>query len=515
MLGRSMRRLWAILALLVSQAIAGGQELPGDLRRLMEEPRFKHAHWGLLVVDQETMEPLMEWNADKLFVPASTTKLYSVACAMEELGADYQFRTRVYQSGRREGDQLIGNLILVASGDPSMGGRTTKEGRVAFANTDHTYANGVNDAELTATDPLAGIRDLAKQIRTQGIVRLRGDVWIDDRLFEKAESTGSGPSQLTPIMINDNVIDITIEPAKAGEPCRLTTRPPTKALVIENGMRTVAAGEAMETWITPLGGGKVHIHGKLPEGHKPVVRIWEVPNASSFARTLLIETLESEGVIVDAAAASDHPTVTLPSSYEGLPLVAELVSPPFSEFAKLTLKVSHNLHASTLPLIVASRHSERTLRAGLRRQQEFLGKAGVEVDTISFGGGAGGSRADYVTPRATVQLLKYMTTRTSFAAYHEALPRLGVDGTLAKSLDADSPARDRVFAKTGTLSWENVMNGGSLLTSKALAGYMESSRGRKLLFATFVNNVHLRGGLEARSVGKDLGKVAEIVYKTL
>jgi D-alanyl-D-alanine carboxypeptidase/D-alanyl-D-alanine-endopeptidase (penicillin-binding protein 4) len=108
-----------------------------------------------------------------------------------------------------------------------------------------------------------------------------------------------------------------------------------------------------------------------------------------------------------------------------------------------------------------------------------------------------------------------VTAQPYFPAYRSALPRLGVDGTLAKSLDPDSPARDRVFAKTGTLSWENVMNGGSLLTSKALAGYLESSRGRKLLFAVFVNNVHLRGGLEARSIGKDLGKVAEIVHKSL
>ena len=126
---------------LVFQALLVAQTLPDDLRALMNEPRFKQAHWGLLVVDQETTETLMEWNADKLFVPASTTKLYSVACAMEELGADHRFITRVYQAGRRDGDQLIGNLVLLASGDPSLGGRTTQEGLIAFTNNDHTYAD--------------------------------------------------------------------------------------------------------------------------------------------------------------------------------------------------------------------------------------------------------------------------------------------------------------------------------------------------------------------------------------
>ena len=40
---------------------------------------------------------------------------------------------------------------------------------------------------------------------------------IDDRLFERAEGTGSGPSQLTPIVINDNLLDFVITPGKAGE----------------------------------------------------------------------------------------------------------------------------------------------------------------------------------------------------------------------------------------------------------------------------------------------------------
>ena len=53
----------------------------------------------------------------------------------------------------------------------------------------------------------------------------------------------------------------------------------------------------------------------------------------------------------------------------------------------------------------------------------------------------GGDRADYVTPRATVALLRYMATRPDFQVYFEALPVLGVDGTLASSVKADSPAR--------------------------------------------------------------------------
>ena len=46
---------------------------------------------------------------------------------------------------------------------------------------------------------------------------MTGDVLIDDRLFESAESTGSGPRRVSPIVINDNVVDVLVEPATTPE----------------------------------------------------------------------------------------------------------------------------------------------------------------------------------------------------------------------------------------------------------------------------------------------------------
>jgi D-alanyl-D-alanine carboxypeptidase/D-alanyl-D-alanine-endopeptidase (penicillin-binding protein 4) len=166
-----------------------------------------------------------------------------------------------------------------------------------------------------------------------------------------------------------------------------------------------------------------------------------------------------------------------------------------------------------LPLLVAAKQGKRTLADGLRLQHDFLARAGVEVETISFGGGAGGSRADYTTPRATVQLLRYMSTRPDFEVYFSALPVLGVDGTLATHVSSNSPARGKVQAKTGTLFWTNVMNGRELLTSKALAGYMTTSGGRRLALALYVNNVHLASSEETTRIGQTLGRLCEIAYE--
>jgi D-alanyl-D-alanine carboxypeptidase/D-alanyl-D-alanine-endopeptidase (penicillin-binding protein 4) len=174
--------------------------------------------------------------------------------------------------------------------------------------------------------------------------------------------------------------------------------------------------------------------------------------------------------------------------------------------------VSHNLHASTLPLLTAVAGGKRTVADGMKAERDFLARAGVDLGGVSFGGGAGGSRADYVTPAATVQLLRYMATRPDFAVYERALPILGIDGTLAKSCPPGSPVKGKVFAKTGTLVWNNLLEDRGLLTSKALAGYLDTSGGKRLAFAAFVNGVHLKDGLDTKRLGSDLGQLCEIVH---
>ncbi|RPI81885.1 MAG: D-alanyl-D-alanine carboxypeptidase/D-alanyl-D-alanine-endopeptidase, partial [Planctomycetaceae bacterium] len=264
-----------------------------------------------------------------------------------------------------------------------------------------------------------------------------------------------------------------------------------------------------------VGPNDLVLSGRIPQGHKPLLRVYEVPNAAAFTRSLLIEALERAGVTVDASPLGAQSTANLAQTSaetSRLPQVAELASPPFAESARLILKVSHNLHASTLPLLIAAKHQKRTLAEGLALQHDVLAKLGVEVDTISFGGGAGGSQADCVTPRATVQLLRSMRKHPAAMAYREALPVLGVDGTLAESAPADSPARGKVQAKTGTYFWENTMNKRFLLTSKALAGYITTAQNRELAFALFVNRAHIEKPSETVNAGKALGRIAEAIY---
>ena len=79
-----------------------------------------------------------------------------------------------------------------------MGGRTGADGALLFKDDDHTYAGGNPRSDIVQADPLAGLDHLAREVRAAGIKHLTGEVIVDDRLFEAAESTGSGPSPALP-----------------------------------------------------------------------------------------------------------------------------------------------------------------------------------------------------------------------------------------------------------------------------------------------------------------------------
>jgi D-alanyl-D-alanine carboxypeptidase/D-alanyl-D-alanine-endopeptidase (penicillin-binding protein 4) len=257
------------------------------------------------------------------------------------------------------------------------------------------------------------------------------------------------------------------------------------------------------------------LRGQIPVKGKPLLRIFSVAEPAEFARALFIETLRREGIRVLANPLAT-PAAALPEkeAYSKLIRVAQFVSPPFHEVVKVTLKVSHNLYASTLPLLVAAKNGRQTLTEGLQWQGKFLAGLGIDVKTISFGGGAGGAPADAVTPRATVQLLLAMAKRPDYEVYHAAFPVLGVDGTLADAVPAGSSAKGYVQAKTGTMLWQDLMNDRALVTSKALAGTMTTAKGRPLTLALYVNGVPLPKGVTPAREGKVLGRLCEIIYES-
>lgn len=506
----------AFVAVLLVAPVHADDGLAAKIDAVLNGPNYKHSRWGILVVDNESGRVVYEHNPDQLFAPASVTKLYTCAAALCALGADHCFETPVYRRGELTDGRLHGDLILVGRGDLTLGGRADASGKLLFKDHDHIYADWLNTrCELVDADPLAGLVEIARQVKGSGVRQVDGDVLIDDRLFGKARGSGSGPDVLTPILVNDNVVDVLITPAtKAGEPATAKFRPETSYVQIEVQVKTVADGQPLKIETERVGPESFMVRGQIPRNAKPTLRICPVDDPAGFARGLLIESLRRAGI---AVKASIHPslTINLPpkDSYKELKRVALLKSPPLSEMLKVTLKVSHNLYASTLPLLIAAKEGKSTLADGLQLERRPLVELGVDVEAMSLESGAGGGNADRVTPRTTVQLLQGLAKRPDWPVFKSALPILGVDGTLEDAVGADSPARGKVTAKTGTYGDSDLLNGRLLVRAKSLAGVMTTAKGRGLTFAIFVNDVHLPADGNPSREGKVIGRLCEILHQ--
>jgi serine-type D-Ala-D-Ala carboxypeptidase/endopeptidase (penicillin-binding protein 4) len=508
--------LSVLLVCLPSAGVRAADDLAAKIDAVISAPEYKHARWGILVVDGETGKPVYEHNPDMLFAPASVTKIYTCAAALAAFGPDYTFETPVYRRGDVVEGRLHGDLILVAKGDFTLGGRTDSAGKMAFKDQDHIYATPTGlKTELTDTDPLAGLKALARQIKDAGIRHIDGDVLIDDRLFARERGSGSGPDVLSPIVVNDNLVDVVVTPgANVGDMATAQTQPRTNFVQIDVQVETVAEDKPTRIGVEHVGPERFVVRGQIAHKMQPQVRICPVEEPARFARALFIDALRSEGVSVRVSGLRP-PVVELPEkdSYSKLVRVASYKSPPLSEALKVTLKVSHNLYASMMPLLLAVKHDKRTLADGLQLEGEVLAKLGLDVKDIALESGAGGGVADRVSPRITVQLLQEMAKRPDWPVFKEALPILGVDGTLADVVAAQSPARGKVFGKTGTYGDVDLLNQRTYLRAKSLAGVTTTASGKTLYFTIFVNDVALPHGVTSVREGKQIGHLAEIIYE--
>lgn len=446
----------------------------------MRKPEYRNAQWGLLQKDPASGRVVHSLFPGQFFIPGSTAKLFSVSGAWNTLGADHRFETPVYAVGERRGATLAGDLALVAQGDLTMGGRTSPDGSVSFTNLDHTYANDIPGATLTPENPLAGIDLIAQQVRRSGITRVDGNVIVDDRLFAPAPVLDPTP---TPLIINDNLIDLTTTPGdRPDAPARLDWRPKVAPYDVTSTVKTVAAGKPTALTVTTSGNGtRIRLSGTIAAGAEPVLRVAPVTDPAAFGRTALIEALERAGVEVTAGPKGPNPVGELPRTYEGRPRVAVYTSPPFAEYAKLILKVSHNLGANLGMCLMAVTTGSHDCMDGFPVLARFLDDAGVDRKQVQLLDGRGGNPVDRSTPQAEAQMLTYWQRNPEAKLFREALPILGVDGLLAENC-RDCPARGKVFAKTGAAVGLDALNDRLGVGAITIAGYLDKGSGRYDVF---------------------------------
>ena len=509
------------LLLLASAVKAANIDFEQKLTAIMNRAEFRHATFGIHVVSLNDQQTLYALNANKFFVPASTTKLITAGSALVLLGTDHRFHTRIYRTGEITADGILhGDLVLVASGDPNLSGRVTDDDKLLFENADHSY--GGEHSRGVAQDPLLIIRKLAKQVAARRIKRVSGRLIVDASLFPQGDRELGTGVVISPIVVNDNVIDVLITSGKKkGAATVIKTSPETSYVQFINKSVTAKAGSDPDyKWSEDTeksdGSRTVTLAGEFPAGGPAIMFSYAVPDPVRYAEFVLTEALREQGVLVNARLKEDHPQLKLLSAmYKTENEVAEHTSPPMTEEIKIILKVSQNLHASMMPYLFSALIAKKEApQSGFELMRESLEKAGLKHHGASQEDGAGGS-ANF-TPEFMTGYLAYWASHENARVFHDALPVLGKDGTLFE-IQTNSSAAGNVFAKTGTYARSNLLHKGVMVDSKALAGYTTTRAGNRLAFTIFVNHVPVSSKPNAIRdiVGQAVGEIAALVYDHL
>jgi D-alanyl-D-alanine carboxypeptidase/D-alanyl-D-alanine-endopeptidase (penicillin-binding protein 4) len=484
--------------------------LPDAALTVMNQPRYAKGRWSISVADLDTGKKLIDLNGGTMAEPGSFVKTYSMGAAWLKWGPDHTITTPVKQSGTVTNGILNGDLVLVGEGDITMGGRTKPDGTVDYTNLDHNDANPLPGSTLTEEDPLAGLDSLAQQVKASGITDVEDRVTVDDRLFE-----GTLQQQpVTPIVINQNILDLMITPGQPGQPATVKLTPAVAPWTVVSDVRTVAAGE--KTKISDprsAGKGTIEVSGTIAADSAPQLKVYAFNDPATFARTAFIEALQRAGVTVHADPLTTNSDATLPpqSAVNALPTVAKLTSLPLKEDATYVMKISYNRGAQTYACLLAVAAGSSDCDQGMAEAGKIWQKAGLDVTGASLIDGSG-LDGNLITPDNAVQVQTILSKRSDAAQWKATLPILGRDGSLA-DVQSKSAAAGKVYAKTGSLIGGDTFNGRYRVVTKTLGGLMTTKKGAHLAFTIIVNQgffPDVSGVLEAN---EDVGKVAAIIQQ--
>jgi len=465
-------------------------ELARQIDRAIDESEQTRARWGVFVMSMKDGRVLVSRDGDKLFTPASNMKIFTTAVALDLLDADYRWRTSVYADKQPDLSGVIdGNVTLYGRGAPDL-------------------------------DSQKGLASLADQLYHRGVRQVRGNIIGDDSYF-RSELYGLGwqwndlqwyfgaePSALT---IDENSVELTIAPAnKVGTSATLTMNHGANYLHLTNHTMTAEHDATTTIGINRgLSDNQLLVWGDFPVGGRPFSAFLSVPKPALWAATLFKAALIARGIKVEGEVRSRDFRVAESDKFDPQKAfeIAQENSAVLSEIVRHTNKESDNLYAE---LILRTLGKERGAsapdpdprknrergddEAGTAVVKAWLDRNGVDPDDLAIRDGSGLSRLDLVTPEATARLLVAIARTNSATTFRDSLPIAGRDGTLGGRL---SRAAGRVFAKTGTLTYDH-----------SLSGYAVTPTNEILAFSIFCNDATNRTN-PIRIIDQIAGLIAE------
>ncbi|RAO75286.1 D-alanyl-D-alanine carboxypeptidase/D-alanyl-D-alanine endopeptidase [Dyella jiangningensis] len=464
--------------------------LSDQINSLIAQPRFAGADWGISVISLDSGRTVYAHRADQLFQPASTSKLFTAAVTLSELGPDYRIPTRVLATSDIRHGRLNGPLVLYGMGDPTLGADTSTA----------QWAD-----------------QLATQLAAQGLRQVHGDLVADATYFASpAMGTGWEAIDLqswfavpaTALSVRENQVEVTITPAAAAGMAASVSLDPGDAIpsVISEVTTGAVHSRADVNLYRAPGDAVLYAFGNVPAKSPAQTYKLAVPDPARFAGMLLQQALARHGIQLDGKVVS----VQWPrrdTLLDAQPrTLAEVLSPPIGEILGRGLKRSQNLYLQNLLLLAGVKAQADAVqqngdtgfitseRWGIRAMQQLLERVGIAPGASVIEEGSGLSRRNLATPNAMARLLAFLATQPYAATLEDALPLAGVDGTLQWRM-RNTPAQNNLRAKTGSMSYVH-----------CLAGYVTTGDGERLAFAIMLNNYNPPAG--APSATRDIDAIA-------
>ncbi|MFC7684664.1 D-alanyl-D-alanine carboxypeptidase/D-alanyl-D-alanine-endopeptidase [Ureibacillus sp. GCM10028918] len=405
-------------------------------------------------------ELLFEKNGDIAMKPASTLKLLTASAAIEMLGPDYRFQTKLYIDGEIKGKTLNGDLYIQGGGDPTL------------QNKDFTF--------------------MASVLKFNGIHQINGNLYGDDSIFSGEQLTpgiakedesfyfAARTSALTMSPDNDydaGTIIIHVHATNAGERPIISAEPSTSGMVINNQALTVNKNQQNTIEILrEYGTNQITITGNIPynKTFKDWVTLFD-PTINTLQA--IKESFQKSGLAFTKNSSIERKFVPKEAGIfytkHSLPLAA--LMQPF-------LKLSNNSMADIFTKTLGREFNGKgDTNEGLIALKEYGISIGLNMENWHFEDGSGMSHTNKVTANELSLLLTKMSESPTFKLVHSSLPIGGqterkVGGSL-KNRFKEEKYRNRVIAKTGHIS--------GVYT---LAGYVEASSGRTYAFAIMTQN---------------------------
>lgn len=421
------------------------------------------SEFAVVVAKVGDSKPLLSVNGEAPLILASTTKLFTTAAALDRLGLNYKFKTRVYRDAEvGENGVLPGHLVIVGGGDPAISGR------------------------LFDDDPLAVFRPWAASLAQRGVRQLRDGLLLDVSFFDDVRVHPDWPAEqeqnwwqapTSALSYNDNVVLVRATGGlRPGAPALLGFYPAGPPLLSLIGRVMTAKGRGTRVGVRRVSGS----HTVVAEGLVGRNRTWTgdvtVPDPPLYLAAALSQVLREAGIQVGAPPKVQTEPSKVPAPFSGRVLLHTHETPILPVIAVCNKRSQSFYAEQILKTLGAEKRGEGAWSTGELEVSAFLKSLGLDPSRFHLVDGSGRSRNNRASAGAYIDFLQALARWDKFEAFEPTLAVPGsYDGSLRHRMLSEA-TRGKVFAKTGYIQ--------GVVT---LCGYVTAQSGQKYVFSILIN----------------------------